>query len=88
MGFVVYGDEDSPIVPVLLYQCAKIPAFSHEMLARNMAVVVVGYPAVPRTKPRVRFCLSAALSMQDIEDVLKATDEIGDKLNMKIALRS
>ncbi|KAJ3046382.1 serine palmitoyltransferase component, partial [Rhizoclosmatium hyalinum] len=43
MGFIVYG-SDSPVVPLLLCHPAKIPAFSREMLKRNIAVVVVGYP--------------------------------------------
>ena len=41
MGFIVYGN-DSPVVPLLLFHPAKIPAFSREMLARGIAVVVVG----------------------------------------------
>jgi hypothetical protein len=40
MGFIVYGN-DSPVIPLLLCNPAKIPAFSREMLARGIAVVVV-----------------------------------------------
>ncbi|TKA51409.1 Serine palmitoyltransferase 2, partial [Cryomyces minteri] len=40
LGFIVYGHDDSPIIPVLLYNPAKMPAFSHEMLKRKISVVV------------------------------------------------
>jgi serine palmitoyltransferase len=52
LGFIVYGHDDSPIVPLLLYNPAKMPAFSHEMLRRKIAVVIVGYPATPLVQSR------------------------------------
>ena len=63
LGFIVYGHDDSPIIPLLLYNPAKMPAFSHEMLKRKIAVVIVGYPATPlvqsRYRPTPSFCLQA-----------------------------
>lgn len=35
MGFEVLGDNDSPVMPIMLYNPAKIPAFSRECLKRN-----------------------------------------------------
>jgi serine palmitoyltransferase len=52
LGFIIYGHDDSPIVPLLLYNPAKMPAFSHEMLKRKIAVVIVGYPATPLVQSR------------------------------------
>jgi 7-keto-8-aminopelargonate synthetase-like enzyme len=46
------GHDDSPIIPLLLYNPAKMPAFSHEMLRRKIAVVIVGYPATPLVQSR------------------------------------
>jgi serine palmitoyltransferase len=83
MGFVVYG-ESSPVIPVLLFHIPKIPAFSREMLKRGIAVVVVGPPAVPITHARVRFCLSASHTFEDIETLIKAMHEVGDKLMLRI----
>ncbi|CAG9949985.1 unnamed protein product [Clonostachys rosea f. rosea IK726] len=60
LGYIVSGHDDSPIVPVMLYHPAKIPAFSHEMLRRKISVVVVGYPATPLITSRARFCVSSA----------------------------
>ena len=54
MGCEVLGDDDSPVVPVMLYNPSKIPAFSRACLDRRLAVVVVGFPATPLIKSRVR----------------------------------
>jgi len=87
MGFIVYGDKDSPVVPLLLYNPAKISAFSREALARKIGVVVVGYPATPILSSRVRFCCSASHSREDMEEILKRISEIGDLLQLKVSTR-
>ncbi|KAJ2985298.1 Serine palmitoyltransferase 2, partial [Globomyces sp. JEL0801] len=83
MGFIVYG-QDSPVVPLLLMNPAKIPAFSREMLERGIAVVVVGYPATPIITSRVRFCISAAHTMEDLVWALDQISEVGDRLMLKM----
>ncbi|KAK5077847.1 serine palmitoyltransferase component [Lithohypha guttulata] len=85
LGFIVYGHDDSPIIPVLLYHPAKMPAFSHEMLKRKISVVVVGYPATPLISSRARFCVSAAHNKEDMDRLLSACDEIGNVLQLKFA---
>lgn len=85
MGFIVSGIDDSPIIPLMLYSPAKMPAFSHEMLRRKVAVVVVGYPATPLVSSRVRFCVSAALNKEDLDQILRAANEIGDLLMLKFS---
>ena len=61
LGFIVYGHDDSPIIPLLLYNPAKMPAFSHEMLKRKIAVVIVGYPATPLVQSRYYTSLTSSL---------------------------
>lgn len=85
LGFIVYGHDDSPIIPVMLYNPAKMPAFSHEMLKRKISVVVVGYPATPLVSSRARFCLSAAHNKDDLDRMLAACDEVGDLLQLKFS---
>lgn len=48
-----------------------------------IAVVVVAYPATPLVTSRVRFCVSAAHTKEDVDIVLRACDEIGDVLDLK-----
>jgi len=83
LGFIVYGHDDSPVIPVLLYHPAKMPAFSREMLRRKISVVVVAYPATPLITSRVRFCVSAAHNKEDLDRILAACDELGDVLQLK-----
>ncbi|PWY77349.1 PLP-dependent transferase [Aspergillus heteromorphus CBS 117.55] len=85
LGFIVYGHDDSPIIPILLFNPAKMPAFSHEMLKRKISVVVVGYPATPLVSSRARFCVSAAHTKEDLDRILTACDEIGNVLQLKFS---
>jgi serine palmitoyltransferase len=85
LGYIVYGHDDSPIIPVMLYHPAKMPAFSHEMLKRRISVVVVGYPATPLISSRARFCVSAAHNKEDMDRLLAACDEVADILQLKFS---
>jgi serine palmitoyltransferase len=85
LGYIVYGHDDSPIIPVVLYNPAKMPAFSHEMLRRKISVVIVGYPATPLISSRARFCISAAHNKEDMDRILAACDEIGNILQLKFS---
>ena len=85
LGYIVYGHDDSPIIPVMLYNPAKMPAFSHEMLKRKISVVVVGYPATPLVSSRARVCISAAHTKDDLDRMLAACDEVGDLLQLKFS---
>lgn len=85
LGFIVYGHDDSPIIPIVLYNPAKMPAFSHEMLRRKISVVIVGYPATPLISSRARFCVSAAHNKDDMDRILAACDEVGDVLQLKFS---
>ncbi|CZR57104.1 probable LCB2-serine C-palmitoyltransferase subunit [Phialocephala subalpina] len=85
LGYIVYGHDDSPIIPIMLYNPAKMPAFSHEMLRRKISVVIVGYPATPLISSRARFCVSAAHNKDDMDRILAACDEIGNVLQLKFS---
>lgn len=85
LGFIILGHDDSPILPLLLYNPAKISAFSHEMLRRKISVVVVGYPATPLISSRARFCVSAAHTKADLDRILTACDQVGDIMQLKFA---
>ncbi|ORY24074.1 component of serine palmitoyltransferase putative [Naematelia encephala] len=94
LGFIVYGHRDSPIIPLLVYHPAKMRLFSNCMLHRigadktPIVVVVVAYPATPLITSRVRFCLSASHTKNDIDLLLRACDEVGDLLDLKYATQT
>jgi hypothetical protein len=73
MGCEVLGDEGSPVMPIMLYNPGKIPAFSRECLKRNVAVVTVAFPATPLLLSRARICISASHTREDLEQALQVT---------------
>lgn len=83
MGFIVYGNNASPVVPLLLYMPAKIAAFVRTLTEYGVAVVSVGFPATPIIQSRARFCLSAAHTKEMLDKVLEAVDKAGDRLQLK-----
>jgi serine palmitoyltransferase len=85
LGFITYGHDDSPVVPLLLFNPGKMPVFHRMMKQRGtpVVVVVVAYPATALVTSRVRFCVSAAHTKEDIDVILRACDEIGDILDLK-----
>lgn len=85
LGFITYGHPASPIVPLLLFNPGKMNMFHRMMKDRQtpIVVVVVAYPATPLVTSRVRFCVSAAHTKDDIDTVLRACDEAGDVLDLK-----
>lgn len=88
MGFVCSGHIDSPVIPLMLYFPQKMALVSRELLARRVAIVVVGYPATPLLLARIRFCMSAALTKSDLDYVLEAMDEVGDLLWLKNSVKN
>jgi len=85
MGLHVYGNYDSPVIPALLYNPTKILAFSRECLAKNLAVVVVGFPATPVISSRIRFCISAGHTHEQLVEALEKLKEVVDDLKLRYA---
>jgi serine palmitoyltransferase len=83
MGLHVLGHYDSPIMPVMLYNPTKIGAFSRECFKRGLAVVVVGFPAVPILQSRARFCISAGHTREQLDRALAEIDEVVDILKLR-----
>uniref|UniRef100_A0A2N9EH00 Aminotransferase class I/classII large domain-containing protein n=1 Tax=Fagus sylvatica TaxID=28930 RepID=A0A2N9EH00_FAGSY len=83
MGFEVLGDNDSPVMPIMLYNPAKIPAFSRECLKKNVAVVTVAFPATPLLLARARICISASHTKEDLIKALEVISQVGDLVGIK-----
>ncbi|KAJ6339501.1 hypothetical protein OIU77_007456 [Salix suchowensis] len=86
MGFEVIGDYDSPVISIMLYNPAKIPAFSRECLKQNVAVVMSGFPAVPLLLSRARICISACHTKEDLLKALEVISQVGDLIGIKYSL--
>lgn len=85
MGFIVYGNKDSPVVPMVTFSPAKVVYFSRYCLEHGIGVTVAAFPAVPLEKSRIRFCLSASHTKEMLDKVLEMTDKLGDTLSLKLS---
>lgn len=83
MGFIIYGNDHSPVVPLLQFMPSKTAAFTRLALDHGVALVGVGFPATPLNKCRARFCMSAAHTKEMIDKTLEACDKIGDIVGLK-----
>ncbi|CAD6186661.1 unnamed protein product [Caenorhabditis auriculariae] len=82
MGFMIYGHDDSPVVPLMTFYITKVVEFSRRILRHNIGLVAVGYPATPLTKARVRFCLSADHTREQLDYVLDALRVVGEEIHV------
>lgn len=55
---------------------------------RNIATVGAGFPATPIMEGRIRFCLSAAHTKEQLDYALTVIDEISDTLGLKYSRKS
>ncbi|GBF98009.1 long chain base biosynthesis [Raphidocelis subcapitata] len=78
MGLHVLGDWDSPVVPVMVYHVGLLGAISRALLRRRVAAVVVGFPATPLLLCRLRICVSAAHSREDLDYALDAIRDVAE----------
>lgn len=83
-GFFVLGDESSPVIPILIVCPGKIAEFSRRCMEEGIAVVVVGYPATPILTSRVRLCMSASHTTEDIMRAFDVINRVGGEIGMKI----
>ncbi|XP_034936564.1 serine palmitoyltransferase 2 [Chelonus insularis] len=83
IGVIIYGHEDSPVVPMLVYLFSKIGVVVRTLIMRNIATVGVGFPATPLMAGRIRFCLSAAHTKEQLDYVLSNIEEIADHIGLK-----
>jgi len=81
-GFVVAGDFDSPVIPMMIYSPFKFCGLSRALMEKNIAIVVVGYPATPVLLGRARFCMSSAHTLEQLERAVTEISKIGKSLHI------
>ncbi|XP_033102504.1 serine palmitoyltransferase 2-like [Anneissia japonica] len=83
LGFIVYGNKDSPVIPFMVYMPGKLAALARECRARGIAVVVVGFPATPIIEARCRICLSSSHTREQLDKALEVLSDVGDQICLK-----
>lgn len=58
-------------------------AVVRELLDRKIAAVGVGFPATPIMAGRIRFCLSAAHTKEQLDHALDIINDVAKKLGLK-----
>ncbi|CAH0407150.1 unnamed protein product [Chilo suppressalis] len=88
MGVVMYGAAASPVVPVLVYTFSKMAATVERLARAGLATVGVGFPATPLNQARIRFCLSAAHTREQLEACAEAVKQVVDELGLHYSRRA
>ncbi|ADM11523.1 serine palmitoyl transferase subunit 2 [Encephalitozoon intestinalis ATCC 50506] len=83
-GFFILGDEFSPVIPILIVCPGKLVEFSRLCMMEGIGIIVVGYPATPILTSRVRLCISASHTTEDVMKAFEIINKVGDKLGVKI----
>ncbi|KAL6709945.1 hypothetical protein ACN47E_000730 [Coniothyrium glycines] len=80
-GIFVYGEHDSPILPVFAGRPSRAAKLSYCLRRYGVIATPVSAPAVPFWESRVRITLSAAFSDDTVERlihaILEATHDVG-----------
>ncbi|XP_047018932.1 serine palmitoyltransferase 2 isoform X1 [Helicoverpa zea] len=87
MGVVTFGHRSSPVAPLLVYTFSKMAATVERLTARGVATVGVGFPATPLNKARIRFCLSASHSREQLDACLAAVRDVVQELGLAYSRR-
>ncbi|KAL7057102.1 hypothetical protein AAHC03_019496 [Spirometra sp. Aus1] len=91
MRLVVYGNRDSPVVPLIFCLPGTLVAFSRLCLERGLGVVIVGFPATALLASRCRFCISAGHTREMLDKALTIIEEVVEEVgirNSRLALPS
>lgn len=81
LGFNVL-DGIHPIVPVMLGDAAKTQEMSKKLLEKGIFVVGLWFPVVPEGTARLRFQISAAHTIEQIDQALKILSEVGKEMKI------
>lgn len=81
LGFDL-GTSQSPIIPIFIPDVEKLQAFNKELFARGIFSVSVIYPAVKAHEGRIRFILSTAHTIQQIDTTVSVLHELALKYGL------
>lgn len=77
LGFVVLGNFEHPICPVLVGDAKLASDIANAMLVEKIYVIGFSYPVVPKQKARIRVQISAAHSIEQIDKCIRAFKKVG-----------
>jgi serine palmitoyltransferase len=75
LGCIVYGNDDSPVVPMLTFHPIKMFKFVTNLFKKGIVTVGVGFPGTLMTEERIRFCISASHTKEMLDKVIEAISQ-------------
>jgi glycine C-acetyltransferase len=80
-GFTLSG-KDHAIIPVMLGDAKLASSMANKLLERNIYVIGFSFPVVPKDQARIRTQMSAAHSLEQIDQAVDAFIEVGIELGV------
>lgn len=76
LGLEVVGDEDAPIVPVLVGPAEEAMQLYASLLEQGIYAMAIRPPTVPEGTCRLRFTVSAAHTDADVDTALRVLSRL------------
>lgn len=80
-GFTLAG-KDHAIIPVMLGDARLASEMADQLLAKGIYVVGFSFPVVPKGQARIRTQMSAAHSLEQVDQAIDAFIEVGQQLGV------
>ncbi|KAH0793366.1 aminotransferase, classes I and II family protein [Histomonas meleagridis] len=80
----VLGETGSPVVPVMMPPFAIFTSVSRECLERGLGLVVVCFPACDILQGRIRICLNAIHTREELQKAIDIMEEVCKDYPVKI----
>lgn len=80
-GFTLAG-KDHAIIPVMIGDAALASKMADKLLEKNIYVIGFSFPVVPKGQARIRTQMSAAHSIEQIDQAVDAFIEVGKSLGV------
>ena len=81
MGFDT-GVSTTPIIPVMCGESSVAKEFTVQLANEGVMAGAIVFPMVARDKARIRTQMSAGLTMDDLDEVLRIFESVGPKLGL------
>ena len=81
VGFDLIPGEH-PIIPVMLYEEKQAAIIADKLLEKGIYVIAFSYPVVPKGKARIRTQMSAAHTIEQIDQTVAAFVEVGKEMGI------
>ena len=76
------GVSETPIIPVMCGDSSVAKGLSNEMMNYGVMAGAIGFPMVGKDKARGRTQMSAGLTREDLDEVLRIFESAGNKLGL------